>query len=232
MKVLVYVVVGIIIGLVFSYLNAKIRARVSNVVKEKFDWKKFKSGFLTVRDPVLWVKDFYHFFNVRKLLVYLIILGVFYGVGYYKAIQQKPVYFDVSYGKEIEIKLDGHYLHIYKNGEVWVEENGEKIKRITVKDIPELKKKLSPFGIDIKPIAIIGGGIGDNKFEGEGGAGLQLLRYWKGRLDTFLTNKGIYLGLSYKLDFKNLLNNSAVGVGIGKGYSGDDRVIIYWRFNF
>lgn len=141
---------------------------------------------------------------------------------------------DIGHGKEALIRLNGNFLHITKDGFVFVEDKeGNKIKQLSVKDIPYLKRKLSPFGLQLEPILVGGYGISDfGESSPEIGAGVSWLRYYKFRLDSFLTQKGVYpLGVSYKLSGLGM-ENSAVGLAIGKGYSGDNRAIVYFRVGF
>jgi len=228
---ILYILLGILITSIFIIARNFIIKRTKNKLKETgFDANKFFSGFLNISDLVLWAKDFVSIFNLRKLIIYGIILSVVSGFFYWKGLQHRPITIDIGYGKEAYIKLDGHFLHIDKTGSVFIEDKqGNKIKQLKVKDIPALKKKLAPYSIEFKPIAVIGSNISNRSFEG--GIGVSFLRYWSWRLETFLTNKGIYIGTSYKLD-KIHLKNSAIGIGVGKGFKGDDRVLIYFRIEF
>ena len=228
---LFFIVVGVVGVYVFSKVREFIVKRTSTAVSSRFEVDKFVGGFFGVFNPVLWAKDIVSLFNVRKLLIYGVILGVVAGFFYWQGLQGKPVKMDIEYGKEAYIKLDGSYLHIDKDGLVYLEdEEGNKLKRISVRDIPSLKKKLAPIGVEFKPIAIMGYGVGEISSGLEGGAGVRFFRYWSWRLESFLTNKGIYLGTSYKL--KAPMQNSAVGIGAGKGWRGDNRVIVYFSLEF
>ena len=223
-----FIIIGIIITVIFSWFRKLIVKNAVNVTDEKFQWKKFFSGFVGVFDSVGWAKDIVSLFNLRKLAIYGIIIGIIFAYGYWKGQQGKPVNVNLGYGKEAMIKLDGNYLHITKQGEVFVEDNkGIKIKQISVKDIPALKKKLSPIGLQLKLIGIVGYGVGGENFGGEAGAGVSFFKYWKWRLEAFLTNRGIYLGTSYKIT-----DNSGLGLGAGKGFEGDNRVIFYYKWEF
>jgi len=213
-----------------THILRETKREVQQTFKERFDKKKFIRGMFGF-DLVGWAKDIYSLFNVRKLIMYGILISLFYGYGWYKGRMGKPVTFDFQYEKEFYIKLDGHYLHKPKNSKQLeiLDKEGHKIKDITVSDIPELQRKLKPYGFQLKPIGVLG--ICSTK-EFEGGAGISFLKYWAWRLETFLTNKGIYIGTSYKLD-KIKLENSSIGVGIGKGFKeGDNRILFYYRWNF
>ena len=257
-QISIFIIVGIIVSIIFVNVRKFILKRTANIVKtkltqkynpiltnssigrsynapvEKVSGSKFATGMLSFFNPVLWLKDLFSLFNIRKLTIYAIILGVIFAYGWYQGTQGKPIKMDIGYGKEALIKLNGHFLHITKDGYVYVEDkDGNKLKQLSVKDIPYLKRKLSPFGLQLKPILVGGYGISDfGKSSPEVGVGVSWLRYYKFRLDSFLTQKGVYpVGVSYKLDGLGL-ENSAVGVGIGKGYSGDNRAIVYFRVGF
>lgn len=226
------IVVGILVGVIFTYVRSCILTKVKDTAREKFNGKKFKAGMFRIFDSVCWIKDIVSLFNVRKLVIYLLIVTVIYGVGVYRGRLGKPIQVDLSYEKEFTLQLDGTSLHKPKNSnrlEV-LDEKGNKIKDITVEDVKELKRKLSPFGLQLKPIFVAGGGIGTKGIEGEIGIGISWLRYFQWRIDNFLTQKGIYFGTSYK--FKSL-NNSAVGMALGKDYKkADNRILFYWRWKF
>lgn len=228
---------GIIVGIIFSYLRGKILSGVIRNVNtsEKFNSEKFKAGLVQLNDKVKWARDFVNEFNLRKVIIHLSILlflfSIIAGVFYYKGRMNSPIQINLAYEKEFKMKLDGDYLHKPKNSQelMVVDDKGNVIKEIKVKDIPELKKRLKVFDFQLVPIFVAGGGIGDG-IEGELGAGISWLRYFQWRIENFLTQKGIYLGTSYK--FKQL-ENSAIGVAIGKGYKeGDSRVLFYWRWRF
>jgi hypothetical protein len=188
-------------------------------------------------DGIEWIKSLKEIgvLDARKWIILSIILGVVFGYGWYQGKQGTPVKIDIGYGKEAMIKLDGHYLHITKEGYVFVEdEDGNTVKQLSVKDIPALKKKLAPFGIQFEPILVTGFGVSDfGRSGGEVGAGISFLRMWQTRADAFLTNRGVYVGVSYKLEgLLPYLKNSRVGIGLGKGYRGDNRAMVYFALGF
>lgn len=228
MKEILVLLSFFIAGWLFSNLRGKILDRVKDTAKEVFDIKKFRAGLFRVTDKVSWAKDIAEMFNVRRLIIYGLIASSLFGYAYWKGQQGKPIYLDIAYGKEVQIKLNGDYLHIKKDGTVYVEDkNGNIVKQLAVKDIPALKRRLRPIAFQLVPIGVMGGGLSSDGIEFEGGGGVSFLRYWKWRLDTFLTHKGIYLGTSYKIT-----DNSGVGIGAGKGYQGDNRVILYYNWKF
>jgi len=224
-------------GIVFSYINKRIMLSAINstknnkVVKEKFNSTKFKKGLLSLNDKVLWIKDLVSIFNIRKLIIYIFILSIVFGYGWYKGRLNTPVSVDINYSKEMRIDLNkNQYLYKPKNSnrlELRDSNTGKLIKVIKTKDIPELKEKLKPIGFDLEPIFVAGYGIGEKENKPEIGGGISFLRYFKMKLDTFLTNRGIYLGTSYKIT-----DNSGIGVGVGKGYKGDNRVLFYYKWKF
>ena len=196
--------------------------------QESFQWTKFKKMFY-LGNGVEWIKSIKEIIDIRKLTIYLVIIGLIFAYGWYNGVQGKPIKVDIGYGKEAMIKLDGHFLHIAKDGSVYVEDkDGNRLKQISVRDIPSLKRKLAPIGFQLQPIIVAGYGISDFGRSGiEVGAGVSFLRYWKGRLEAFITQRGIYAGTSYKIT-----DNSGIGLGVGKGFKGDNRAIIYFRTKF
>jgi hypothetical protein len=204
-------------------------------MREKFNWKKFKKVF-SFFDPVEWIKSLKEMglLDLRKLAVYGLAATCIYAYGQYKGAQGKPVEFNLDYEKEFHLKLDGHYLHKPSNStnmEV-VDEKGKVLKTVTVQDIPELQKKLKPIGFEFTPIGVIGAGTGNSGTKLEAGAGIRFLKYWQWRAEGFLTNKGVYVGTSYKLSKWKKLQNSSVGIAAGKGYKGDNRALFYYCWEF
>lgn len=224
-----YIVGAIIATIIFTKGREVIIGRAKNrVFGNGFDTKKALTGFFSLFNPILWVKDIISLINLRKLIIF----GVIFSMVYWWGMQGKPITMDIGYGKEAYIRLNGNFLHIDKKGLVYLEDkNGTKLKQISVKDIPALRRKLAPIGIEFKPIAVLGYGFGDRQHGFEGGVGLSLIRYWQWRLETFVTQRGIYVGTSYKLT-KYKMENSAIGMGVGKGWRGDNRIMLYFRMEF
>ena len=118
---------------------------------------------------------------------------------------------------------------------VLVDKEGNVLKTIKTRDIPGLQKALKPIGIDIHPFFTAGGSIGTRVNNGEsrnsGGfeadIGTSLFKFYKIHLNTFLTNRGIYLGPDYKLT-----DNFGILGGVGKGYEGSTRMFIGGKFDF
>lgn len=227
-KIIGLIIMGIVIAKAFGFVRAMILNKVKDMAKEKFSGKKLRAGLFRIKDKVAWAKDIAQMFNLRRLCIYLLIAGIIYGVGVYKGKLGKPINVDLNYEKSFTLKLDGQVLYKPKNSSQLEirDAKGNKIKTITVGDVKELRKKLSPFGLQFRPIGVIGYGAG-LKRGFEAGAGISFLRYWKWRLDTFLTNHGIYIGNSYKIT-----DNSNLGIGAGKGFKGDSRIIFYYRWKF
>ena len=196
--------------------------------KEAFEWKKFKKMFW-LHNVAEWIKSVKEIVDLRKLIIYSLVVGIIFAYGWHKGKRDVPVKIDLGYGKAYTLKLDGTFLHIAKTGDVYVQDKeGNRLKQLSLEDIPELRRRLLPFGFQLKPIAIAGAGYGEEGIVGEGGVGLSWFRYFRFRAESFLTNKGAYpVAVAYKLT-----DCSGFGVGAGKGYKGDTRGILYYRWNF
>jgi len=191
--------------------------------------KKFFQGLLNIFHPTLWLKDIASIFNVRKLIIYGLIIGSVYGYAYVKGNNNTPIKLDTN-GKEVSIILDDTILHIKKDGtaELLDRKSGKKIKDIKVKDVPQIQSLVKPIGIDIHPFVAMGGGYG--MVDGasiEGGGGLQLFKFYKWHFDTWLTNKGVYVGPDYAVT-----DNFGILAGVGKGFDGDNRIFVGGRWKF
>lgn len=236
-QAIIFIIVGIIITQVFGKLRGTILKGLGGLFKdlipEKFSKRKFAEGMLNIANPVEWAKDIVSILNLRKIIVYLSIVGIIFSYGKYQGMLGKPVEVNLSYDKEFNLKLDGHYLHKPKNSQNLeiIDKDGNIIKNIKAKDFPELAKALRPYGIIFKPVGIIGVGASSDSRGFEGGAGISFIKYWAWRIEIFLTNKGAYLGTSYKLPWK-LTKNSYLGAGYGKGWLGDNRGIFYYKWDF
>lgn len=206
-------------------------------VVEVFDSKKAVTGLTNVKDPVLWMKDVASIFNLRKIIIYLMIISIIFGgvyaYGVYKGRLEKPGTINLEYGKELMIDIgNGEWLHITKDGKVHVQDNPDdriaKIhKVIKVQDIEQLKKELKPYGFDLKLFAAAGGSLGEKKTEFEGGIGLEVFYWYKWAANALITNLGGYVGPSYRIT-----DNFDIMLGVGKGYSGDNRVGLFGKFKF
>jgi len=239
-----------IAGGLFVYLRGKIFNRVKKMIlpqpklnasigntyhrdgTEVVSSKKFVQGFFSFFNPVLWIKDIVSLFNMRKLTIYLLIGGILFAYAYWQGQSGKPISVKLGWGKEaiIEINADEDYLHIDKNGNVWVKDkNGNVLKQIKAKDIPTLRKYLRPYAFQLKPVFIVGGSAGLDGIGAEIGAGVSFIRAWKMSLEAFITSHpAVYLGTSY-----SITDNSGVGLAYGKGLKEfDDRIMIYYRWRF
>jgi len=218
-------------GGLIVYLLSKLKKATANPETEKVSGKKFWEGLVAYFNPVLWMKDFVSLFNLRKLTIYFLIAGLVFSYAYIKGLGEKPVNVKLGWGREafIEINENKDYLHIDKEGNVWIKnKKGEVLKQIKAKDMKGLQAQLAPIGLQFKPFILGGYGYGSSGGSLEGGVGVSFLRAWKANFDAFVTNKGIYGGVSYKLT-----DNSGVGLGVGKGWKKDEyRGIIYYKFEF
>lgn len=232
------ILAGVIVTAFKNYIFSFVKLIFVNKVKdattgeqtptEKFSFSKLFSGMLNIVNPVAWAKDFQSIFNLRKLVIVGIILSVLYGFGFWKGGQGKPVYLDLQ-GKEEYIKLNEHFLHILPDGSMDVLHSDKKtvLKKVTIKDVDGLKKALRPYGLQFKPIGVLGvGGGGTTGIKVEGGGGVSFAKWMDWQADAFITNQGAYLGTSYNLG-KLKLYNTSVGVAGGRGWKGDTRILFY-----
>lgn len=237
---LILLAIGFIsIGFLLSYLRRKLvnyivkKSPNLNENKEHFDSKKFLKGFI-LTDPVLWTKSIFEIIDLRKFIIYGLIATMILGFGYYSGWQNRPVKIDVGYNKEviIEINADKDYLHIDKQGNVFVKDKtGKILKQISVKDIPNLKKMLAPYGFQLKPFIMCGASYGTGGNGGlEAGVGVSFFRAWKMELDTFITtHPAIYVGASYMIT-----DSSGIGIAVGKSLKDfdDTRAMVYYKWKF
>jgi hypothetical protein len=200
---------------------------------EPFSLLKFLEGMLSVLEPVNWAKDFASIFNIRKIIIYAVILGAFfYGLHW-----RIPV-FDLNgstlSGKSYSIDLGGNQtLNLTKAGRLQVVDTktGKVEKNIRVSDIPQLKADIKPIAFQFKPIGVAGMGVGTSGAQAEAGVGVSFLKVYNFESDAFVTNGGAYLGESYRLE-KFASGNTSVGLAGGLGWKGDMRVMAYVRWEF
>ena len=132
--------------------NCSIGKVYSKDGKEIFSWTKFKDGMFNIVSSVQWSKSIKEMIDLRKALIYTLIATSIFAFAWYQGRTGAPVKVDLGHGKEAYIRLNGNFLHIDGNGLLFIEDKlGNKIKQIAVKDIPNLKKKLSPIGLELKP---------------------------------------------------------------------------------
>ena len=237
-------------GILFVYLKKVIfngfKVFVKGKVRKKkvttgeiFNWKKARKGLFSMGNGVEWMKSIKEILDIRKLTVYLTVLGIIFAYGWFQGRQDTPVQVELGYGKEAYIQLENNRkLHIAKDGFMYLKDKkGNIIKQISVKDMPGLRSRLAPIGLEFSPIAVVGYGVGStnyyyrNNSGMEAGAGISFLRYWQGRADAFITNRGVYIGVSYRLE-KIKMPNSSIGLALGRGFRGDSRGIVYWSVKF
>jgi hypothetical protein len=244
MKDILLILSGLVGGVLFTLIKNKVvnmtKARIIQstnptdstceppTLTECFSSTKAVNGLLNVKSSVLWMKDIASIFNLRKLIIVGVIVGVIFGYGYFKGIQNKPVHFDLR-GKEATIQLNEHYLKIETDGTAKViDKEGKILKTIKVKDIPELEKALRPYGFIFEPVLVLGAGVSQTDKAIEGGVGARWFKWYKWVADACLTNKGVYpIGVSYKLT-----DNSAIGLSGGIGWEGDQRVLFKYTVKF
>jgi hypothetical protein len=219
---------GIIGGYLFLKIRQKIVAQTKSVVEEKVSLPKFINGMTNVTSKVGWLKDIHDILNLRKLIIIGVIIGCIYGYGWYRGKQGVQPILD-WHGKEEWVQLNEHYLHVKPDGTMEVVDSDKKtiLKKITVKDLENLKKNLRPYGFHLKPFVTAGGSLG-NKAGFEAGAGIDFFKWFKWNTNAFLTNLGAYLGVGYQIT-----DNFDIMLGAGKGWrEGDTRVGLFgkWRF--
>lgn len=206
------------------------------------NWDKEKAKkILDFFDGSQWGQTFS--FGWRFLLIIVIFTSIVLAIGYWKGISNKPVNVGsdiIAYEKEFTIRLDkdeinklGDYPAIKKpkNSSLlkyynWREDiYGGTIK---VEDIDQLKNKLKPYGFCSNILFVGGVGAGINDTGMEVGGGIRFVKLWYARGDILATNKGGYLGVSYKPGIK-LIPNTSIGLGYGRGYKqGEDRGLLYF----
>lgn len=199
---------------------------------EVFDIKKAVNGVVNIKNPVMWMKDIASIFNLRKLIIVGVILCAIWGYGYYKGHTGKPVNLVINQEAEFTIPVPNSPLALHKaknSSELqWINlETGRVVATVKVKDIPELKKALKPYGFRFKPFVTAGGSLGESKAGFEAGAGVDFFKWFKWNANAFITNLGGYLGVGY-----NITDNFDIMIGAGKGWKGDNRVGLFGKFKF
>lgn len=184
-------------------------------VKEKWETKKFFSGF-NILNPVWWAKTLNEFFRI--VIILSIIVGIIFASGYWQGMKRKPV--KLGYKDFIAyVEKDGetHKIEV-KNNTLRFDD-----KIVRAQDIPELK----PYGIKIRPKLFAGI---SNSADAEVGIGAEVFHYFKWNLDVFGTQKGAYIGVSHEVELAEWIQNSSVGVAMGKAWDNpnDNRFLFYW----
>jgi hypothetical protein len=264
LKIIGYIIGGIAIALIFSWVKGKIFKQAKGIVLASIPEEEktklldlYAKGLVELKQltklgiqlPVVEPSKIYedqtasqklgHDLGAMKWIsnwirtgtLLLLIVGVVYAVGFWKGKITLPIHVGGVEGLVGKfIPIDHGFLTFKANGEVHIVDADKKtiLKVIKAKDLPELRKALKPFSLQLKPIGVIGAGMGSSGMGFESGAGVSWLRYFKWNLDSFFTNRAFYpLGCSYKIT-----NNSALGASAGIGYKGDQRAILYYRFEF
>jgi len=231
MNTVLWLLSGLVGGILLVYIKNKLFTKSKEKVDEAcsvptstecFDKNKAIEGLVNVTNPVLWWKDIVSIFNLRKLVIVGVIVGVVFGYGYWKGLGNAKV---LPTTEEWIMKLDGHYLHwdpkiqsmhIQSSPDV---KSPECIKVISIKDIPALYAKLKPYGFQVKPVIVFGGGVSKKSVRGEIGGGISWFKWYNWRLNSSITNNGVYpLGVSYKIT-----QNSSIGLNGGLGYKSEER---------
>ena len=201
---------------------------------EAFSLIKFLEGMLSVLEPVNWAKDFHALFNIRRLLIVsAILLAFWFGLR-----DRIPVWNfgpNSLQGKSFSIVLPGtpNTLVLDKAGHVTVTDTktGKKVGTVRIKDIKGLDAAIHPVGFQCKLIGVLGAGMGSGGMGLEAGAGLSVFKFYNFETDIFATNRAIYVGESYRLThFAD--GNSSIGLALGRGYKGDTRALVYFRWVF
>ena len=205
------------------------------VTTEDFDVEKLKAGLVAVADKVKWAKTLAQELSIRtwivRLMIVVIIAGGVYAYGWFKGKQSAPAHFHIDYNNEMTIQIPKGAKVFFKpkgsSQAYWLMEDGSK-KKVIIKDIPELAKALKPMKLILEPIVVAGGSLGESGGAFDVGLGASWFRYYKMKLDAFITNKGLYpVGVSY-----SITDNSGIGVAGGIGWKGDRRGILYYRWRF
>ncbi len=200
---------------------------------KKFDREKAKELF-ELRGVGNWVKSIGQILDLRKLIIYLIVVSLFASYWYWKGLRNTQPVIDIGYKEELTMKAPKEYpympnlaIHKAKDSTKWDWINSkskEVYAKVKVGDIPE-SDKLKPYGFENKIIGFYGLGSGLNYTGMEAGIGYRFARLWQLRSEVIATNKGGYLSVSYKIR-KFVFENTYMNCGLGKGYKGDDRGII------
>lgn len=207
---------------------------------QKFNHKKFIGGLIDISSRTDWAKDFVQLFNLRKWIIYIIIVSIFAGFWYWKGLREVQPIIDVGYKDEITMQAPKNYEYLEKlavhkakdsNKWDWINYDTKDIyAKVKIGDIPE-SAKLRPYGFENKLVGVMALGLGYEDSGGEWGVGFRFVRLWNIRSEIIATNKGAYAGLSYKP--KNwVFENTTVGIGLGRGYKGDNRILGYLSWVF
>ena len=201
---------------------------------EHFNYKKLIGGLTDIKSKADWSKDFVQLFNLRKIIIYVVITSLFAGFWYWKGLQNVVPEIDIGYKESITMPAPKNYKYLddlavtkFEDSDRWGwinKETKEIYTKVKIGDIPE-SDKLRPYGLENKIIGFYGVGSGLTYTGIEAGIGYRFTRLWNFRTEIIATNKGGYLSASYKIK-KFVFENTYLNVGFGKGYRGDDRGVI------
>ena len=226
MKEVLFILSGIIGCGLFMFIKNKLFNKSKEVIEktinpEAWDTKKFIAGIANITSPKKWGETLHAWFNIRNIIIVTLFLGIYGGYMYWKGMGHARF---LPFTEEWIMKIDDHYLHWdVKLQEMHIQNSSDiksldKIKVISVKDIPNLYAKLKPYGFQLKPIVVLAVGRGSNKIKGEIGAGLSWFKWFNWRTDSSITNRGLYpLGIHYKIT-----QNSGIGLSGGIGFEKGD----------
>jgi hypothetical protein len=228
-----FVVIGVIISFIVDKMKKNAVKKLKGLVTprsadEPFSLSKMLNGMVNITSAKEWAKEIVWFFNLRKVIIALAVVGAVFAYGYWQGHVNQIPRLDLR-GKEYNIALNEHYLHIKPDGSMEVVDKDKRVvKIIRAKDIPELSRQLRPVGFDLRPIVVAGVGSGASGFTQEIGAGVRIFKLWDWRVNAFVTQEGAYAGASYGLGkASKWFSNTSVGVATGKGWKGDSRFIIH-----
>jgi hypothetical protein len=172
-------------------------------------------------DPVLWMKSVAFLF--RSVIIVGIVLGLIFGVGYWKGRKNAPVQVNspnfVAYVKDNEGKE--HKIES-RNGRLYFDD-----QIIRAKDIPAIK----PYGVDLRPKLFIGGPAGKLPI----GIGAKVFHFYNFNFDVFYIPNVIGAGISYQLHLDKVIKveNTSVGIGLGQDLDKKEQAVVFyvgWEF--
>jgi len=195
-------------------------------INGEWDGLKFKQGFFSLLNKELWGKDITQLINVRKLIIYGVIVIGFFGWAYWKGKSTNPINIDCKQLEGFTAKVIANYRGehevSFKNGQMlW---DGKTVK---AGQVPNLK----PYGISFQPELLACYG----KYGKSTGLGVEVLYFYDLNLDLYgATDKTANIGLSYDLkNISNMLQNSSVGVSYGKKIgTGETDYKVYFKLKF
>lgn len=198
---------------------------------QRFNYKKFIGGLTNISSKTDWAKDFVSILNLRKVIMYIIIISLVAGIFYWKGIKNTPVEIGkelFNYEQEFILRLNSKEIDKYENPALIKPMNSSLLhygdwrnkrlgKPVKVEDIDKLRETLKPYGFTNKIIGVMGLGISPNDVSGESGVGYRYARLWKLRTEIVATDKGFYpISVSYKPDW--YFSNTSLNIAGGKAW--------------